>query len=135
MISGIVCFPLLLTNLSEALLLELNILTSGRVGFWYFLVTDVPKFGSISYYTDKQAHNGLFQLHSYYGWIWGSIAFAMIHVFLVKMSSKSMLCTMLFPLFLMEMFLNSYSSLYFLVLIAALFSFGKEDSVGRRYNV
>ena len=131
----IVSLPLLLRLLNNDVLFELNILTSGRVGYWYYLITDDPKFGSISYYESKQAHNGLFQLHRYYGWIWGSVAYATIHLLFVQNATKSMLCTMIFPLLFIEMFLNSYSATYFLIFLAAFFSIGRERLYGINFDV
>lgn len=117
LLSILVSIPIFITQIPYELGIELDKITSGRFGIWNFIVSGEANFNSLSYYENKQAHNAIFQMINYFGLWFGLLIFFFFNVSLIKIINIDYWTYSFLAIILIQMFLNSYSAIYFLIWI------------------
>lgn len=123
--------PVFILSVPKDLGLILNAFTSGRFGYWSYLVSGEALYANINYYQGKQAHNALFQMIGYFG-IWGGVSlFTLLNLIFMKVLNKTYWIYSFASILLIQMFLNSFTSMYFLIWIIG----GLRDGKYRMFRI
>jgi hypothetical protein len=123
--------PLIIVNIDYDFGVILDIYTSGRFGYWHYISTGEAIFGSENYYNGKQAHNALFQIINAIGFPLGSFAYFVTFFLFYRFLDKRFWTQSFVAVTLIQMFLNSFSSAYFLIWVIGGLQHGKFAHLGK----
>lgn len=109
----VIFLPILIMNTDYENGKIIDLFTSGRFGYWHYLITGEALYASETYYDQKQAHNALFQLIGYLGLFSGTLCFLTLFLVLSNILDRQYWSQSFVSITLLQMFLNSFSATYY----------------------